>query len=245
MNPPPLLSIIIPTSNEMNNAYFPRLLSVCTNISSSEVEVIVVDSKSDDGTSEFVSAYPVTLIKIKDQSRAQRLNHGVSAARGTVILLHHPRCLISNESLKYFLAYAKHLKPNQWGGFKLKFDDKHRLLTFIAWYSNTIRVKLKGIVYLDHCVFFHRNLKTAAFPLPDMDIFEDTLSSQRFLRCSRPCLLPYGSQASAIRFRTRGVIKHFCLNQLLKFMFKSGIKHSFMNRLYEHRCHLNIKPKKT
>lgn len=101
-----------------------------------------------------------------------------------------------------------------WGGFLHRFDEDHFLLRLISWYSNWIRVKYKGIVYLDHCVFFDRKLWKSDLSLDF--IFEDTELSLKFRKIIWPVLLPYTAITSAHRFQKNGIIKQSLLNLFLK-----------------------------
>ena len=238
----PTLTIIIPTYNEKNNDCLPKLLKVCNELPISSTEVIVVDSNSDDGSLDLIKKYQqIKCIQINDTSRAARINYGVKTSKGKLILLHHPRCTLSKEGINHLINSFKTFKKDTWGGFTITFDHGHPLLKYVAWYSNQIRALKKRIVYLDHCIFFHADLKTQLFPIPDVDIFEDTILSKRLAKFSKPLLVDHFSIASAIRFKTRGVVKHFCLNQLLKILYHLGFDTKRLNTIYEKGCQLNVR----
>lgn len=214
-----MLSIIIPTEYNEPNSFFHRTLQPFS--ASSDLEIIYV-SKSD--------AY----------TRAERLNIGFQKSKGDLILFHHPRSFIEEKGIQYLIDLSN--KKNRkliWGGFTHKFDLEHFLLRFTSWYSNQIRAKLKGIFYLDHCIFFDRMLWKEN--LPHVEIFEDTILSYQLLSFAKPVLLPYISETSSIRFQQKGIWLQSILNQLLKIGFHLKINPSFMNQIYEKNLWLNNK----
>lgn len=226
-----MLSIVLPTFNEMKLNFLPRILKT---LGQTDAELICVDSGSQDGTLELLQRSSVKTISITGKTRAERLNRGIQASSHEMILLHHPRSLLTQQGLTY-LKSLSHLKT--WGGFTHRFDHSHPLLTFTSWYSNEVRGRLKAILYLDHCLFFHRSLLDE--PIPPVPIFEDTYLSLNLRKKKKPLLLPFPSVTSSIRFRHNGVFKQALLNQWLKlrFLFKqSPLK---MNQTYEKNLNLN------
>jgi hypothetical protein len=171
-------------------------------------------------------------------SRAARLNIGFHRAKGEIILFHHPRSVVEHGGIRYLIERSLDSnRPPSWGGFTHQFDYSHKLLKFTSWYSNQIRGAWRGILYLDHCIYFDSKLWTQ--DLPDIDVFEDTVLSQRLRKLCQPIILPFLSTTSAIRFETNGVWKQAIINQVLKIAFYLHIPHALMNRFYEKGLGLN------
>lgn len=231
-----MISIIIPTFNEHNQGLLKQILgSLCLK---KNVEIICVDSFSSDGTYELLQSFPVKTIQVNTNSRAQRLNIGIENSSYDLVLLHHPRSLIDPSALDYL---AKNKDVLFWGGLTHQFDKDHYLLKFTSWYSNHVRAIVREIVYLDHCIFFNKKLLKDTPYLPVVDIFEDTLLSQK-LKKAAPCtIIPYTSTTSSIRFNKNGIWAQGFLNQVLKLCFLLGLSDSFMNRIYERGIYLNSK----
>ena len=173
----PILSVVFPILNEINNSLFWQSLESLLQFKN--IEVIVVDGGSDDGTLEQLKVMGITPIS-SATDRATRLNKGVEESHGDLILLHHPRSLVSNAGILDLLKN----KPKTWGGFTHSFDWSHPLLRFTSWYSNHGRRNLWKVLYLDHCLFFPRDVVNEVFPLPPVEIFEDTLLSYRLRKNS-------------------------------------------------------------
>ncbi len=172
--------------------------------------------------------------KSEAKSRAERLNRGFERSTGSMLLFYHPRSFVSTPGIEYLKSISE---QKIWGGFTHQFDMDHWLLQFASWYSNRVRPKTSGVLYLDHCIFFHRSLFKK--PIPAIDIFEDTLLSQQLSQSSKPVILDFVSNTSAIRFQNQGVYRQALYNQVLKLGHHMGLPYEKMNRFYEAGLGLN------
>lgn len=231
-----ILSVVIPTLNETKTGYLPQILDQLAKYN--DIEVIIADGGSTDGTPDFASKYTNTrVINIVSDSRASRINAGINAAKGFITLIHHPRTLLENGAIDYLLENHKDIT---WGGFTHIFDKNHPLLKFTSWYSNQIRGRWGKILYLDHCIFARTKFLKLIGPLPEVDIFEDTILCKYLAKSfGPPTRSNYLAQTSAIRFVQNGLIKQSAMNQFLKLGFHLGLDHKVMNRLYERKTRLN------
>lgn len=231
-----MLSIIIPTFNENSTNYLEKILKSYQKIK--DIEIICVDGGSQDQTCATIQKSSAKLIQTDILSRAGRLNEGIKIAQNNMILLHHPRSLVSVEGINYLNKKQKSLT---WGAFTHRFDTPHPLLSFTSWYSNQVRGDLKKIYYLDHCLFAQKELlqKVQSFPL--IDIFEDTEICLKLSKESTPTRLPFISETSAVRFKKNGFFKQALLNQYMKLAYYLKTPHTKMNKLYEKNTSLNSK----
>ena len=212
------------------------------------VEVICVDSFSKDNTVQIIESkkapeFNIRMIQCETNSRAKRLNIGIKEAIGEVVFLHHPRSIIDRNSLNYL---AENYNQLSWGGLTHKFDRNHYLLKFTSWYSNQIRGKWRSILYLDHCIFFRRELlENDKSPVPEVDIFEDTYLSLKLKKITKSSavILPFNSQTSAIRFEKNGIWLQAIMNQILKICYMLNVPHKTMNKIYEKGLSLNSRYK--
>ena len=240
------ISIILPCLNEIRHGYLDHIF---TNLiaQDGEKEIIAVVSPSDDGTElvldEYASKFPeVQVVRSLAQNRAQRLNDGIIASCGEIILLHHPATLLPEViALDLIKKALEENTDSAWGAFQHSFDFDHWLLQFTSWYSDKVRVKQKGIVYLDHCPFINRQVLAQIENIPDLDIFEDTVLSDRLCEFSQPVLAQGTIITSARRFRQRGIYRHAMLNQVLKICYLLNIDPRSLNRLYERKSSINVK----
>ncbi|MEA5476306.1 glycosyltransferase [Pseudanabaena galeata UHCC 0370] len=242
------LSIILPCLNEIRHGYLDRILDNLVNQlvpPNCEKEIIAVVSASNDGTELILENYAarspeIQVVRSLANNRAQRLNEGIAVSTGDIILLHHPATLLP-ESIAIQLIEQSLSSGGDWGAFCHSFDFSHWLLHFTSWYSNHVRVKQKGIVYLDHCPFINRRVLAEIGNVPDLDIFEDTVLSDRLCQFSKPVMVQGKVITSARRFHQRGIYRHAMLNQLLKMCYHFNIDPSWLNRLYEQKASINVK----
>lgn len=165
-------------------------------------------------------------------TRAERLNLGFHRSHGELILFHHPRSKLPIDAIEFLIKESEKKDPSYiWGGFFHQFDNDHCFLKLISWYSNRIRVGLKGIVYLDHCIFFSRSMWTKDLPI--QYLFEDTELSLQFRKIKKPVLLPYTAVTSSHRFLKKGILRQTLLNFLLKLGYKLQLPSSFLFSLYQ------------
>lgn len=224
------VSVVLPVHDDAKLGFLPRVLDRLERVP--ELELVCADS-SNDGTSRLLQGRRAKILRLETRSRGARLQAGIEACSGGLILLHHPRSLVEPEGLRWLAAHAGELS---WGGFTHAFDWDHPLLRLTSWYSNNVRAR-RGILYLDHCVFFRRELLTR--PIPPVEIFEDTELSLILRRSGPPRLLPFASTTSAVRFRRNGPLRQFWLNQRLKLEYYRGRSDRAMNESYERGLGLN------
>ena len=229
-----MLSVIIPTFNEIKNGYIQTSFNLLKNLS--DTEIICVDSGSTDGTKELIEKNGFKLISIDTTSRAKRLNIGIESAKGEMLLLHHPRSLLSVDAISELQVNQEDL---YWGAFTHKFDLNHPLLNFTSWWSNKIRGDLRHIFYLDHCLFIRKEIFEQIGLIPEVDIFEDTELSLMLRSFCEPLRLEGKSLTSATRFSTNGIWKQALLNQVLKWKYYFKFNHKEMNKSYEKNTKLN------
>ncbi|NER82530.1 MAG: glycosyltransferase family 2 protein [Leptolyngbya sp. SIO1D8] len=240
-----MISVVLPCLNELRHGYLPQIIDNLL-AQQGEKELIAVISPSQDGTLEHLAQFPqIRILESTVQNRAQRLNIGIEASRGEAVLLHHPATLLPPEKALILIDKALQEPLVMWGGFQHQFDWDHWLLRYTSWYSTTVRPRWEQILYLDHCIFARRSLLLEIGGVPDMDIFEDTVLSQRLKQYGCPILLQARVVTSARRFQNRGVYRQALLNQLLKVMYHFGIDPKWMNRLYEKKVQINVNYKDT
>jgi glycosyltransferase involved in cell wall biosynthesis len=81
----PIVSIVIPAYNEEENIV-PTLASLCNNITSNPIEIIVVNNNSKDNTETLVKACGITCVDETNQGITNARNKGLGQATGKYIL---------------------------------------------------------------------------------------------------------------------------------------------------------------
>lgn len=230
-----MITVVLSAFNEINNAIFWNNVRELDG----HCQLIVVDGGSSDGTQARLCELGVPYLLAENSNRGKRFNLGISQSTGQIILLVHPRSLIHHTTLLSLEKFNG--KRRLWGAFTHSFDDDHLLFQFTSWYSNFVRGDLRGIYYLDHCLFFSEDLKDQALFPEDTEIFEDTIFCRNLRKLSKPIRLPNKVVTSSIRFRRNGLLRQAVLNQVLKVMFFCGASQHSMNKAYEKGLSLNMK----
>ena len=200
-----------------------------------EIEYLVVDHGTPQNILNQITRQDFQVFPTEPCNRGNKLQQGLKRSQGEWVLLHHPRSKVSAGGLELLLEKTK-LKPH-WGGFTHQFDRTHLGLKWTSLYSNQIRPRLSSILYLDHCLYFHKQLLDR--PIPDIPIFEDTEISKILRRHSRPVILNHRVTTMAIRFEQNGFWRQALLNQYLKLRYFMGHSFDEMNELYEDKLNLN------
>ncbi len=226
------LSVIIPTYNELEDSRLIRSLACYPQ--DPRIEYLWVDFNTEEKVRNQIQRQDFIFIDVPHSNRAQRLAKGLSEAKAELILFHHPRSVLDPQGISYLLNLEN---KKSWGGFTHSFDQTSLMLRWTSWYSNQIRPKLFKIIYLDHCLFFHRSFMDQ--PLPEIPIFEDTALSEILRKKKRPLILPFVSVTSAIRFSKQGFWKQALLNQFVKVLYHCGMNPVQINRFYEKKIRLN------
>lgn len=228
----PVLSVVIPTHQELTTGYLSKIAAKYPV--NNDIEYLIIDSGTSQKAFEHCNRKDFKQIICETSTRARRLQVGLDHSQGQVVLFHHPRSLIDVAGLDYLLKNHTNLT---WGGFTHQFDHSNPGLKFTSWYSNHVRGKHASILYLDHCIYFRRELLSKT--IPDVSIFEDTEIS-KILKAHGPAtILPHLSTTSAIRFQTNGFIKQAYLNQKLKWAYYFKRSDKKMNSNYEKGLNLN------
>ncbi|SRX74409.1 TIGR04283 family arsenosugar biosynthesis glycosyltransferase [Aequorivita antarctica] len=131
-----MLSIVIPVLNEA--ATIKYLLTFLSENSSeeNEVEIIVVDGGSSDGTQKIIKTFIETAIVsvrllTSAKGRAKQMNKGSSEASGEILYFLHADSFPPKNFDKYIISEVK--KGNPAGCFKMKFDSNHWWLQLAGW----------------------------------------------------------------------------------------------------------------
>lgn len=235
-----MISVVLPCVNELRHGYLPKIIKNL-QAQQGDKELIAVVSPSTDTTLACLEAAPqIRVIESDAQNRAQRLNVGIQASQGQVVLLHHPATLLPPITALRQTDQTFHDPEVMWSGFCHQFDLDHWLLHYTSWYSSKIRPYWGRILYLDHCVAVRRSLLDDIGGVPDMDIFEDTALSRRLGQYGPPVMLSDHIVTSARRYRDRGVYRQALMNQTLKVMYHLNLDPKWMNRLYERKVQINV-----
>lgn len=212
----PILSVIIPTVNEVHA--LPRTLAPLR--STPQVEIIVVDGGSNDGTVKFAGSRGCRTVT-GPRGRGLQLNRGVKEARGELLLFLHADTLVPDnftELVTRTLAVADVAA----GAFSLGFDSRRRSLALIGWGAN-LRSKIFSLPYGDQGIFTSRTNFLAVGGFAEMEIMEDFVFVKKMRSCGRIVTLREKVITSARRWENIGILKTTLINQFIILGYLFGV----------------------
>lgn len=149
---PPAISIILPVLNEARG-----LAATLTALPvAADVEIILVDGGSTDGTWELAGRFPHLRLLAAPRGRGCQLNAGARASRGELLTFLHA----DTQLLPAHLAVLRRAAADpafSAGAFELSLSPPLAALKFIAWGANW-RSRLFGLPYGDQVLTLRRDL---------------------------------------------------------------------------------------
>lgn len=125
----PVISVVIPVLN-MADTIGPCLDALLAQrIPAAEMEIIVVDNGSTDGTQAVVDRYAVTSLSEPLPGAANARNRGIRAARGTLVAFTDADCVPSRGWLSHFVGAAGREGVDVVAGPMAVLDPEHSLLS--------------------------------------------------------------------------------------------------------------------
>jgi len=219
------ISIIIPVLNEAAN--LPATLAN-TQVGVN-VEVIVVDGGSQDGTSQLAQSLGVKVLSAP-AGRACQMNAGAKAATGNILLFLHADTRLP-DGFDTLVRKALFASNTAAGAFELRIDASIlgiRLIeSGVNWRSRWFQMP-----YGDQAIF----LKTEVFHdiggFPQLPIMEDFELMRRLQRKGRIVIVPVPVLTSGRRWQKLGVLKTTLINQLVIIAYLLGVPPERIVRWY-------------
>jgi rSAM/selenodomain-associated transferase 2/rSAM/selenodomain-associated transferase 1 len=202
------ISVIIPTLNEADNIAF----AIESAKTGTNVEIIVADAGSEDGTAEVVRALGVEVIRLSP-GRAEQQNSGAARATGGILLFLHGDCTLPRDfdrDIRRALARPGVVA----GGFHLRIDMDHWGIRTIEALGNW-RSRVWGLPYGDQGLFLRKTLFDEIGGFPDMEIMEDYVLMRTLSRRGRVAVLPTQVTAHSRRWKSMGILRTTLINQAI------------------------------
>ena len=212
------ISIIIPVINEAANIKS----TLATTQPSQNVEIIVVDGGSSDGTVEIVgnSGFPVKVI-MANPGRGIQMNTGALAATGDILLFLHADTRLP-PGFDTMIRQAVEISGIIAGAFILKIDAELASLRLVEkgvrWRSHFWQMP-----YGDQGIFLKREVFQAVGGFPELPIMEDFEFIRNLKRQGRIVTLPAPVITSARRWLKKGVWQTTFINQVVIVAYFFGV----------------------
>jgi len=219
------ISVIVPTLDEAG-----RIDRTLASIAEQEdLEVILVDGGSTDGTPELARARGVRVVS-SSPPRSRQMNLGAAAARGDIYLFLHADTLLPEG----FADHVRRVGANSSvaaGAFTLKIDSTRAGISLVELVAN-LRSRYLSLPYGDQALFVtaRRFWELGGFPL--MPIMEDFAFVRRLARTGRIAIVDQPVVTSGRRWEHLGVVRTTLINQLMVLAYQLGIAPEILSRWY-------------
>lgn len=210
------ISIVIPVLNEAPT--ISQVISIAQT--ATNVEIIVADGGSSDGTPEIAKSLGVQVV-FTTPGRATQMNEGAAAATGDILLFLHADTHLP-EGFDTCVRQALAKGGTVGGAFELKIDAPLPSLRLVEKGVNC-RSHFLQMPYGDQAIF----LKTATFNqiggFPDLPVMEDFEFVRRLKKQGRIEIVPQPVLTSARRWQQLGVLKTTAINQIVIIAYFLGV----------------------
>jgi rSAM/selenodomain-associated transferase 2 len=218
------VSIVIPTLREA--AALPATLDHLASLPG-DLEVIVADGGSDDGTPQVAAGHPRTdaVVEVRGGGRARQLNAGAARATGDVLVFLH-----ADSRLPAGAHAALSATRADGGNFALRFDGEDRFARALGRvYALQRRF---GLYYGDSSIWVRRATFDRLGGFQELPIMDDYDFVRRLERSAPTACLPGPATTSARRWRRQGVARTVASWLVIRWLFLAGVPPDRLARLY-------------
>jgi rSAM/selenodomain-associated transferase 2 len=218
-------SVIIPVYNEVDTLPA-SLRSLLEQIDTpSDVEILVSDAGSDDGTRQQLQRFPVRLIDAP-RGRASQMNHAARQARGDYLLFLH-----ADTRLPADWPTLIDQSDCQWGFFRVRLSSDHPMLKLVAAMMNW-RSCASAVATGDQAMFFQRGFFEQLKGFPQTPLMEDIAISKLARRQIRPACIARRVVTSSRRWEQNGIFRTIVLMWWLRLAYWAGVTPQTLHRWY-------------
>jgi rSAM/selenodomain-associated transferase 2 len=210
------MSVVIPTLNEEEH-----LAATLDSVGAEpDLEVVVVDGGSSDGTAERVLGHGARLLTTTAR-RARQMNAGAAAASAAVLLFLHGDTRLPSGFCREMLRLLD--QPGTVAGaFRLAITGSGRGLRLVETLANW-RSRLFQLPYGDQALCLGRDLFERLGGFAEIPIMEDVVFIQRLKRAGRIAISPCAALTSDRRWRRLGILRTTLVNQVVLLGFYLGV----------------------
>ena len=216
------LSIVIPVLNE--GAELTSCLQCLQGLRQAEVELIVVDGGSSDGSGERAAAQADLVIN-SPRGRSLQMNAGAVEACGNYLLFLH-------SDTRLPVGFSSHwLSDSVWGFFPVKLSGTSWAFRVIER-AMSCRARFSGIGTGDQALFVRRDIFDQIGGFAAIPLMEDVEICRRLKVLCPPKVLSPTVLTSARRWQQRGIVSTVLQMWWLRLAFFLGVSPARLARRY-------------
>ncbi|MCP4036828.1 MAG: glycosyltransferase [bacterium] len=189
--------MVIPALNEAGSVE-----AAVLSAAGPEVEVIVVDAQSSDGTPELARGAGARVLNAQ-RGRARQLQVGFEASESDVVLFLHADTRLP-QGWGRAVAAALDDPETVGGAFRLRFDERALRIRLVEWAAR-LRIALLGFPFGDQAIFVRRRVLDELGGVPDVPVMEDVDLVHAMKKRGRLALLREPATTSARRYFDGGI----------------------------------------
>lgn len=225
----PAVSVIIPTLDEADE--LPATLESVRQALGENIEIIVVDGGSKDGTAQR-AAREATVIASAPGRGCQLAVGAESASADLLLFLHADTWLSPGAGASLLQASAR---PEVAGGcfeLSIRGPDAQRPVARLLARAINWRSRVFGTATGDQAIFVKRWAYERTGGVPAENLFEDVLLYRRIRRLGEVLVLDPPVRTSDRRWRTQGYPRTIGLHLLLRLLFLLRVPPAWLASLY-------------
>jgi rSAM/selenodomain-associated transferase 2 len=211
------ISVIIPSLNEAET-----ITEAIRSAKSGapDVEVIVVDGGSADGTVAVAEGLGATTISA-ERGRGAQMDAGASASTGEVLLFLHADSRLP-DAWQHKVQEVMAAPGVVAGGFRLSIDSTNRALAIVAAGAN-LRARALGLIYGDQAIFASKESFLRAGGYAKLPLMEDVYCVKKLRELGRVVLIDETVRTSARRWEGNSILRCTLRNWWLLALWFAGL----------------------
>jgi rSAM/selenodomain-associated transferase 2 len=224
----PSISVVIPTLDEHEN-----LRAAVESTRASDVEHIVVDGGSQDGTPEVARFLRARKVLASPAGRGAQMDAGYRASSGEVILFLHADTRLE-PGWREGIAEALRRPRVMGGAFRLRFESERWVYRVLEW-GGRLRCSVGRMPRGEQALFVRRKLLDQIGGVPCVPLFEDLDLVRAICENGSLAVRPERAWTSARRYERHGLLRGVARRVLARAGYALGLDRTRVARWYRRR----------